>query len=89
MSAVMHDVSHSVGGEDWRRQAAEADKSGKMMAELVKQTEMQQALFEVRHRQDLSLQRALLRILLGKQSGCCVGVVMHTVVLRRGCHMHM
>lgn len=47
MSAAMHDISHTVGGEDWRRQAAEADKSGQMMAELVKQTEMQQALYEV------------------------------------------
>lgn len=47
MSAAMHDISHAVGGEDWRRQAAEADKSGQMMAELVKQTEMQQALYEV------------------------------------------
>ncbi len=89
MSAVMHDVSHSVAGEDWRRQAAEADKSGKMMAELVKQTEMQQALFEVRHRQELSLQRALQRIApreaerpLRRRSDAYASVA-------AGCHIHL
>ena len=44
MSAV-HDLTATVAGEDWRRRAAEADKSGEMMKELLKQAQMQQALF--------------------------------------------
>ena len=41
------DLAHAVGGEDWRRRAAEADKSGQMMKKLLAEAQQQQALFEV------------------------------------------
>lgn len=44
---MTHDLGATVAGEDWRRRAAEADKSGEMMKELLKQAQFQQALFEV------------------------------------------